>query len=253
MREFLNKVRARATGGGSSSSSFTSFTSLAELRASSFSKIRKAIGDSPVVLIGEATHGTEEFMRIRAEITKLLISEDGFDLVLCEGDFPPFLDLNRFVGGAPEKRDLHRARTSVQTLPTEKSAQELQHDDEIMERAFSGFSARFPGWMWDNNMMRDFVQWTRNYNVQQRRSHSSSDNVECADVVHVMGLDIYSLFRSADAVIDYLIEAKAHRLAQLARQRYGQLNNFRPDASEYSLALYQQQIDSQGKQNKNVV
>jgi erythromycin esterase-like protein len=39
-----------------------------------------AIGDARVVLIGEATHGTQEFYRTRAELTKLLIAERGFDL-----------------------------------------------------------------------------------------------------------------------------------------------------------------------------
>ncbi|MER3437760.1 MAG: erythromycin esterase, partial [Chloroflexota bacterium] len=50
--------------------------------------ILNALGDARFVLIGEATHGTDEFYRLRAELTKRLIAERGFDAVAAEADWP---------------------------------------------------------------------------------------------------------------------------------------------------------------------
>ena len=41
-----------------------------------------------VVLIGEATHGTQEFYRIRADMTRALIEKRGFGIVAVEADWP---------------------------------------------------------------------------------------------------------------------------------------------------------------------
>ena len=54
----------------------------------------KMIGDSPLVLIGEATHGTHEFYRERAQITKRLIKEKGFTAVAVEADWPDAYRVN---------------------------------------------------------------------------------------------------------------------------------------------------------------
>jgi hypothetical protein len=41
-----------------------------------------------VVLLGEATHGTSEFYRARAQITRRLIERHGFNIVAVEADWP---------------------------------------------------------------------------------------------------------------------------------------------------------------------
>jgi protein-L-isoaspartate(D-aspartate) O-methyltransferase len=46
------------------------------------------IGDARVVLIGEATHGTSEFYRMRNRISRALIEQMGFEFVAIEGDWP---------------------------------------------------------------------------------------------------------------------------------------------------------------------
>ena len=43
-------------------------------------------GDAKVVLLGEATHGTSEFYRARAAITRTLIEKHGFSIVAVEAD-----------------------------------------------------------------------------------------------------------------------------------------------------------------------
>src|SRR5262245_34507917 len=59
------------------------------------------IGASRIVLLGEATHGTHEFYRVRAEITRRLIREKGFCAVAVEADWPDALRVNRHVRGWP--------------------------------------------------------------------------------------------------------------------------------------------------------
>ena len=57
------------------------------------------IGEARFALLGEASHGTHEFYRERAEITKRLISEKNFTAVAVEADWPDAYRLNRYVRG----------------------------------------------------------------------------------------------------------------------------------------------------------
>lgn len=60
---------------------------LQDLRRDDFALVRQAIGQARVVLMGEETHGTEEFYQLRSDLTKALIDREGFTAVLCEGTF----------------------------------------------------------------------------------------------------------------------------------------------------------------------
>lgn len=60
-----------------------------------FDPVIAAVDGARFVLIGEASHGTHEFYRIRAEITKRLIRERGFEAVAVEADWPDAYRLNR--------------------------------------------------------------------------------------------------------------------------------------------------------------
>ena len=92
-----------------------------ESTAGGLTPLVDAIGDARVVLIGEATHGTHEFYRTRAELTKALIARKGFNLVAVEADWPDAYRVNRWVRHAS----------------SEASA----------EKALDDFT-RFPRWMW---------------------------------------------------------------------------------------------------------
>lgn len=120
-----------------------------------------------LVLIGESTHGTLEFYRERARITRRLIEEDGFAGVAIEGDWPDTYRVHRFV------QDRSRDRTPEESL--------------------RGFQ-RFPAWMWRNTEMLDFVAWLRDYNDRQDSQARAG----------VYGLDLYSLHASIEAVLGYL-------------------------------------------------
>ena len=53
--------------------------------------------DRRIVLLGESTHGTEEYYRTRAEITKRLVDERGFNVVVFESDWPFMRQVNEYT------------------------------------------------------------------------------------------------------------------------------------------------------------
>ncbi|MFL6291899.1 MAG: protein-L-isoaspartate(D-aspartate) O-methyltransferase, partial [Thermoanaerobaculia bacterium] len=124
------------------------------------------IGDCRVVLLGEATHGTSEFYRMRARITRELIEKKGFDIVAVEADWPDAAQIDRYVRHLPPPRDGRRSTF-----------------------------ARFPTWMWRNREVADFVEWLRGHNDRQRERP-----------VSFHGLDLYSLYASIGEVLRYLQE-----------------------------------------------
>ncbi|KKF01793.1 erythromycin esterase family protein [Mycolicibacterium obuense] len=144
----------------------------------------EVIGDARIVLIGESTHGTREFYEARAEITKWLIEEKGFCAVAAEADWPDAYRVNRYVRG--------------------------EGTDGSADEALSGFE-RFPGWMWRNTAVRDFVGWLRAHNAAQRGGGHRATGF--------YGLDLYSLHRSMREVVTYL-ENVDPAAAQRARHRY---------------------------------
>lgn len=142
------------------------------------------VGDARVVLIGESSHGTQEFYAARAEMTRILIEEKGFTAVAAEADWPDAYRVNRYVRG--------------------------QGPDTSAEEALRGFE-RFPAWMWRNTTVLDFVAWLR--------QHNDSCGPDRARQAGFYGLDLYSLHRSIREVIDYLDRVDPEA-ARRARTRY---------------------------------
>lgn len=140
--------------------------------AESFSSIETAdldpllarIGSARVVLLGEASHGTSEFYRMRERITQELIVKKGFRFVAVEADWPDAARVDHYV-------------RHFQYPPSEWTA-----------------FARFPTWMWRNTEVRDFVSWLRKHN----------GTVERNERVAFHGLDLYSLYDSIRSVLNYL-------------------------------------------------
>src|SRR5262245_13034655 len=69
---------------------------------SDYDALLRRIGDAHFVLLGEASHGTHEFYRSRAQITRRLIEEKQFSAVAVEADWPDAYRVNRYVRGAGE-------------------------------------------------------------------------------------------------------------------------------------------------------
>ncbi|HEX3280102.1 MAG TPA: erythromycin esterase family protein [Pyrinomonadaceae bacterium] len=157
------------------------------------------VGDASLVLIGEASHGTHEFYRERAQITKRLIKEKGFTAVAVEADWPDAYRINRYVRGVSRDADA--------------------------SEALRGFK-RFPAWMWRNADVLDFVGWLRTHNDEL------PDN---APRVGFYGLDLYSLHTSIEAVLDYLDKID-RGAARHARNRYACFDHFGKDEQAYGYA-----------------
>ena len=169
-----------------------------------YAQILEQIGDLPLVLIGEASHGTHEFYEVRAEITKQLIKKKGFQAVAVESDWPDAQRVNRFVRG--------------------------RGDDIMPVQALSEF-VRFPRWMWRNTVVEEFVGWLREHN---RRSGADTG---------FFGLDLYSLYSSRAEVIRYLERVDANA-AQRARARYACFDHFGGDPQAYGFAAGVNERDS---------
>jgi protein-L-isoaspartate(D-aspartate) O-methyltransferase len=154
------------------------------------------IGSSRVVLLGEATHGSSEFYRMRARITRELVLRHGFRMVAVEADWPDAAVINRHIRHLPPGA-----------------------------RRFSPFS-RFPTWMWRNAETLELVEWMREYNRLTRDPERK---------LSFHGLDLYSLYTSAAEVISYL-ERVDPPTAALARERYGCLSPWEGDPATYGRA-----------------
>ena len=165
---------------------------------SDFDPLFVRIGDASLVLLGEASHGTHEFYRIRAEITKRLIVDHDFCAVAVEADWPDAYRVNRYVRGAG--------------------------DDADASDALAGF-VRFPQWMWRNADALDFVGWLRAFN------ESRAD----ARRVGFYGLDLYSLHASIAAVLQYL-DGVDPAASSRARTRYACFDRFDSDLQSYGYA-----------------
>jgi erythromycin esterase-like protein len=163
-----------------------------------FDLLLDRIGDARFVLLGEATHGTHEFYRIRAELTKRLIRERGFTAIAAEADWPDAYRVNRYVCGAG-------------------------HDRGAIEAL--GEFRRFPQWMWRNADILDLVGWLRAHN----------DRASAERKVGFYGLDVYSLHASIQAVIGYLARTDP-AAAREARKRYACFDTLAADPQLYGRA-----------------
>ncbi|MGK9165180.1 erythromycin esterase family protein [Inquilinus limosus] len=146
--------------------------------AEAFGAPFRRFGDARVLLLGEATHGTAEFYRARAAITRMLVAEHGFSIVAVEADWPDAARIDRYV----------------RHLSPEPSR----------EQAF----ARFPTWMWRNAEVLEFAEWLRAFNEARP--------AECR--VAFRGLDVYSLGASIEAVLRYLDRVDPEAAAEARRR-----------------------------------
>jgi protein-L-isoaspartate O-methyltransferase len=70
---------------------------------SAFGTLFDRYANRRVVLLGEASHGTSEFYRARAAITRRLIERHGFSTVAVEADWPDAAAVDRYVRDLPHR------------------------------------------------------------------------------------------------------------------------------------------------------
>ena len=129
------------------------------------------IGERPVVMLGEASHGTHEFYTWRAAISKKLITEKGFKFITVEGDWPDCYRINRYI------KHYHNAGESAR--------------DVVMN------FKRWPQWMWANWEVIALIEWLQEHNK----------NLPEQDKVGFYGLDVYSLWDSLDEIMKFIEKA----------------------------------------------
>lgn len=134
------------------------------LHDADLSPLIERIGDARVVLIGEASHGTSEFYRMRARITQRLIEDKKFKFVAVEADWPDAARIDHYV----------------------------RHRD-VPPSDWTAF-ARFPTWMWRNAETKSFVDWL----------HKNNETRAFETRAAFYGLDLYSLYNSVRVVLEYL-------------------------------------------------
>jgi erythromycin esterase-like protein len=162
-----------------------------------FGALFDKFGDRRVVLLGEASHGTSEFYRARAAVTRHLIEHHGFTIVSVEADWPDAAAIDRHV----------------RHQPTQAGA----------EPPFQ----RFPTWMWRNTDVAAFADWLR----------SRNETVSTPErMAGFYGLDIYNLRASIAAVLAYLDQIDPEAAA-VARERYGCLTPWQREPSIYGRAV----------------
>ena len=129
-----------------------------------------------VILLGEASHGTAEFYRARAAITRRLIERHGFTIIAVEADWPDAAAIDRHVR--------HRTARTASGAPFQ----------------------RFPTWMWRNTDVEAFVDWLRGF----------SEPLPSQQRVGFYGLDIYNMSDSIATVLEYLdeVDPQAARIAR---------------------------------------
>lgn len=157
--------------------------------------IIKIIAHKPYVMIGDSTHGSYEFYQLRFNLSKKLIQEMNFKLIVLEGDLPNIYRINQYVQS-------QTPATAMQVL---------------------NVSNPQGAWLWDNVAMLNFIQWLKKYNAQLPEGEQK---------VSLHGIDIYSFDRSRREVIDYL-KLFSPQAAQQANFRYQCFNRFDNDLHRY--------------------
>ncbi len=161
------------------------------------------VGESQFVLLGEASHGTSEFYKWRSEISKRLIKEKGFSFIAVEGDWPDCFEVNRYVKGFSGSG---------------QSAYKVLH-------SFN----RWPTWMWANKEMVDLIEWIKVHN-----SSISGDSKK--NKVGFYGLDLYSLWESLEAIIQYLKRVDPAALKN-AVDAFDCFEPYNKDVEQYAQAM----------------
>src|SRR5690606_24609240 len=167
----------------------------------SLDPLLRHIGDAHHVLLGEASHGTHEYYTWRTAISNRLIVEKGFNFIAVEGDWPDCYRLNRYVKGYADQ---------------DKSPVELLQSFD-----------RWPTWMWANWEIVALIDWLKSHNSglpQNKR-------------VGFYGLDVYSLWESLEALMDYL-SIHDQNPAEIAKRAIRCFEPYDHDEQQYARSQY---------------
>lgn len=163
-------------------------------------KLIERCSGSRLVLLGESTHGTADFYYWRAEISKRLITEQGFRFIVVEGDWASLYRLNLYVKGMSQGYN---------------SAKEV----------LRGFS-RWPQWMWANTEVASLAEWLREYNMA----------LPVEERVGFYGMDVYGQWEALEAVLVYAQANLPDKYEAITKQ-LGCFTAFGHDEWQYARAV----------------
>jgi erythromycin esterase-like protein len=163
-------------------------------------RLVELFGDRKYVLLGDASHGTSEYYRWRSRLTARLVQEQDFSFVAVEGDWTNCYEVNRYVKDLPDAAETIR---------------------DVLE-AFE----RWPTWLWANWETLEFLDWLELHNQSLAEGKR----------VGFYGLDVYGLFESMAAVVDYLEDVDPAAAVE-ARDAYRCFEPYGENAREYARAL----------------
>jgi erythromycin esterase-like protein len=162
----------------------------------SLDPLMEQIGDAKYVLLGEASHGTHEYYVWRARLSRRLIEEKGFSFVAVEGDWPDCFDLNCWVKGYSDER-------------------------EVIDM-LNKFD-RWPTWMWANWEVAAFLEWMRSVNTNRPDEKK----------IGFYGLDVYSLYESLESIMNYFRD-KDPETARKVREAFQCFEPYNKDIYQYA-------------------
>lgn len=160
----------------------------------------EAIGDKKYVLLGEASHGTSEFYKLRMELSHKLIETKGFSFIAVEGDWPSCYEVNRYVKHYTDAKPNARA---------------------VME-AFN----RWPTWMWANEEVGELIEWLHQYNADKKMEQR----------IGFYGLDVYSLWESLEEIERYLQEKGTPEQLALAHKAFECFDSYEKEGQNYGVS-----------------
>lgn len=153
------------------------------------------IGNSRIVMLGEASHGTHEYYTWRSQITKRLITEKNFNFIAVEGDWPDCYRLNRYIKNYPNS-----GNNALEVL------------DQFN---------RWPTWMWANWEVTALSEWL----------YAHNSKIKTGKKVGFYGLDVYSLWESMEAIMQYLERVDPSAL-EVAKQAWECFEPYKQDEGQ---------------------
>lgn len=158
------------------------------------------VGNARIVLLGEASHGTAEYYNWRAELSKRLMQEKGFDAIGVEGEWADSYRVNNFIKGA-------------------------RQDSTAAVNVLKQYN-RWPTWMWGNYEVASLVTWMNGFNQTKPANEK----------VGFYGLDVYCLWESYQELMPYLPPSDAG-IIQASQQVRQCFSPFSADAQQYGYAV----------------
>ena len=154
--------------------------------------INKIPKHTDILLLGESTHGTEEFYKTRSDITKQLVTFDDFNIILFETDWFNLYNVNKYINNTSESTSAKEALSNIHS---------------------------FPVWLWKNNIIIDLIEWLKIFNQKNSKK------------VYLLGLDCYLLKESLDWLYTFLklIDIELYNIVQsnlLFMKKYKTINEF---------------------------